>query len=100
MSSTLRIAVGSILVGLAVLALKLLAWWMTGSVALLSDALESTVNVATALAALIAIRVAAMPADHQGFRVTSILFLRSRVEQRGGTTRAVLLEYRFRLLAV
>ena len=63
MSSTLRIAVGSILVGLAVLALKLLAWWMTGSVALLSDALESTVNVATALAALIAIRVAAMPAD-------------------------------------
>ncbi|SET51233.1 cation diffusion facilitator family transporter [Paracoccus homiensis] len=63
MSPTLKIAVGSIFVGLLVLGLKLLAWWLTGSVALLSDALESTVNVATALAALIAIRVAARPAD-------------------------------------
>lgn len=63
MSSTLRIAVGSIVVGVIVLALKALAWWMTGSVALLSDALESTVNVATAIAALIAIKVAAKPAD-------------------------------------
>ena len=58
-----RIAIGSLLVGLAVLALKLVAWWLTGSVALLSDALESTVNLATAGAALIAIRVASMPAD-------------------------------------
>lgn len=63
MTNVLKIAMGSILVGLVVLALKLLAWWMTGSVALLSDALESTVNVATAFAALIAIRVAARPAD-------------------------------------
>lgn len=36
---------------------------MTGSIALMSDALESTVNVATAVAALVAIRVAARPAD-------------------------------------
>lgn len=63
MSATERIATGSILVGIVVLALKSLAWWLTGSVALLSDALESTVNVATAIAALIAIRVAARPAD-------------------------------------
>lgn len=63
MNTTLKIAMGSIAVGLAVLALKLLAWWLTGSIALLSDALESTVNVATALAALIAIRVAQRPAD-------------------------------------
>lgn len=63
MNSTLKIAIGSIVVGLAVLGMKLLAWWMTGSVALLSDALESTVNVATAIAALIAIRIAARPAD-------------------------------------
>jgi cation diffusion facilitator family transporter len=63
MSSTLRTAVASILVGLLVLGLKTLAWWLTGSVALLSDALESIVNVATAVAALIAIRVAALPAD-------------------------------------
>lgn len=61
--STLRLALCSIVVGFLVLGLKTLAYWMTGSVALLSDALESIVNVATAFAALIAIRVAAKPAD-------------------------------------
>lgn len=63
MSQTLKIAIGSVLVGVVVLAIKLLAWWMTGSVALYSDALESIVNVATALAALAAVRYAARPAD-------------------------------------
>ena len=63
LTTTIKLAIGSLLVGFAVLALKALAWWMTGSIALLSDALESTVNVATALAALIAVRVAARPAD-------------------------------------
>ena len=63
MSPTLKLAVGSLFIGGAVLALKALAWWLTGSVALLSDALESTVNLATAIAALIAIQVAAKPAD-------------------------------------
>lgn len=63
MSPPLFLAIGSIFIGLAVLGLKTLAWWLTGSVALLSDALESTVNVATAIAALVAIRVAAKPAD-------------------------------------
>lgn len=63
MTTTIRLAIGSIFVGLAVLALKTFAYWITGSVALLSDALESTVNVATAFAALIAIHVAAKPAD-------------------------------------
>ncbi len=63
MSTTVKLAIGSILVGVIVLAIKMLAWWLTGSVALFSDALESTVNVATAIAALIAIRVAARPAD-------------------------------------
>lgn len=58
-----QIALGSIFVGLAVLGLKLLAWAMTGSIALLSDALESVVNVATAIAALVAIRIATLPAD-------------------------------------
>lgn len=65
MTATERIAIGSIFIGLLVLALKALSWWLTGSVALLSDALESTVNVATAVAALIAIRVAARPADRE-----------------------------------
>lgn len=63
MSSTVKLAIGSILIGIIVLLLKALAYWVTGSVALFSDALESTVNVATALAALIAIKVAALPAD-------------------------------------
>ncbi len=63
MTRTMQLATGSIVVGLVVLGLKLLSWQMTGSIALFSDALESTVNVATAIAALIAIRVAARPAD-------------------------------------
>lgn len=63
LSPTERIALGSIAIGIVVLGLKTLAWWLTGSVALLSDALESIVNVATALAALVAIRIAAKPAD-------------------------------------
>ena len=63
MSTTMKLALGSLAVGCAVLLLKAIAWWMTGSVALFSDALESTVNVATAVAALVAIKVAERPAD-------------------------------------
>lgn len=63
MTHVVKLAIGSIVLGLVVLGLKVLAWVMTGSVALLSDALESTVNVVTAIAALLAIRVAALPAD-------------------------------------
>lgn len=63
MSEALKLAVGSLVIGCIVLCLKVLAWWMTGSVALLSDALESTVNLATAFAALVAIQVAARPPD-------------------------------------
>ena len=55
----------SIAVAGAVLALKYLAYWVTGSVALYSDALESIVNLITALIALYAIHVAAQPADRQ-----------------------------------
>jgi cation diffusion facilitator family transporter len=58
-----RIAGGSILLGCAVLALKGAAWWVTGSAALYSDALESIVNVAASLLALGAVRLAAKPAD-------------------------------------
>lgn len=46
-----------------VIALKLVAWRVSGSVGLLSDALESVVNVVAALGALIALRVSARPAD-------------------------------------
>lgn len=46
-----------------VLGLKLSAWWVTGSVALLSDGLESTVNVVAAFIAYFVIRYAQKPAD-------------------------------------
>jgi len=58
-----RAAKLSFLVALAVLGLKALAYLLTGSVALLSDALESTVNVAAALMALFTIRFAQRPPD-------------------------------------
>ena len=58
-----RIAIGSIGIGCLVLGLKGAAWWLTGSVALFSDALESTVNVAASLLALGAVHFAAIPAD-------------------------------------
>lgn len=63
MTRAITTAAGSVAVALAVLALKGVAWWITGSVALFADALESVVNVAAALAALAAVRYAAMPAD-------------------------------------
>ena len=58
-----RIAAGSIGIGVLVLAMKGVAWWITGSAALYSDALESTVNIAASVVALIALRFAAKPAD-------------------------------------
>lgn len=60
---TLAIAAASLVVGLVVLGLKFLAWYVTGSIALYSDALESIVNVVTAIVALIAVRLAQRPAD-------------------------------------
>ena len=63
MTKIIKLAIGSIVVGVTVLALKSLAYWLTGSIALYSDALESTVNVATAIAALLAVRYSARPAD-------------------------------------
>jgi len=58
-----RIAAISIAVAIAVTAIKYLAYMRTGSVALYSDALESIVNVLTAVVALIAVRIGAQPAD-------------------------------------
>ena len=39
------------------------------------------------------------PADQPDFRIASLTFLRARAEQRGEARRAVLLEYRARLIA-
>jgi cation diffusion facilitator family transporter len=60
---TIRIAAISVLVGLVVLAIKSFAYYLTGSIALYSDALESVVNIATAAAALVAVRLSARPAN-------------------------------------
>ncbi len=57
------LASASVAVGLVVLGLKYWAAHITGSVALLSDALESIVNVVAALAALVAVSLAARPAN-------------------------------------
>ena len=53
----------SIAVALATIALKTGAWWVTDSVSLLSDALESLVNLAGAMFALTMVTVADQPAD-------------------------------------
>jgi cation diffusion facilitator family transporter len=58
-----RLAVGSIAVAVSVLALKWAAYKATGSLALYSDALESIVNVVTALVAALALQQAARPPD-------------------------------------
>ncbi|MBZ9766288.1 MULTISPECIES: cation diffusion facilitator family transporter [unclassified Mesorhizobium] len=58
-----RLAFSSILVAFVVLVLKLAAWYITGSVALYSDALESIVNVIASAAAFWAIQVSYKPAD-------------------------------------
>jgi cation diffusion facilitator family transporter len=58
-----RFALGGTVVGCVVLGLKGAAWWVTGSAALYSDALESTINVAASLIAWLALRFAARPAD-------------------------------------
>ena len=53
----------SIIVSVIVFGMKMAAWWATGSVGLLSDALESTVNIVAAVVALFALRTAMKPAD-------------------------------------
>ncbi len=53
----------SVAVAVATIALKTGAWWLTDSVGLLSDALESLVNLAGAIFALMMVTVAAQPPD-------------------------------------
>jgi len=53
----------SIFAALATISLKLVAWWVSGSVGLLSDALESFVNLAGAMFALLMIQIANEPPD-------------------------------------
>ncbi len=53
----------ALLGGLLVFALKLLGAWLTGSVGVLSDALESTVNIAAAIVTAWAVGIASRPPD-------------------------------------
>jgi cation diffusion facilitator family transporter len=55
----------SIAAAAATILLKLLAFWLTNSVGLLSDALESVANLATAVVALVALSIASRPADEE-----------------------------------
>jgi cation diffusion facilitator family transporter len=62
-ASLKRYAWLSIAAALATILLKGGAWWLTGSVGMLSDALESFVNLAGAMMALAMLSLAAQPAD-------------------------------------
>jgi cation diffusion facilitator family transporter len=63
MTDLRRYAWLSVAAAIATILLKGAAWWMTGSVGLLSDAIESFVNLAGALMALWMLTLAAQPAD-------------------------------------
>jgi hypothetical protein len=56
-------------------------------------------DAAAPLADAIEHRVETLPAEQDGFTVAAVQFLRARAEQRPANTRAMLLEYRFRLIA-
>jgi cation diffusion facilitator family transporter len=60
-----RFAWLSIGTGIVVFGLKLYAYFLTDSVGLLSDALESTVNIVAAVVALVALKAAARPGDER-----------------------------------
>lgn len=60
-----KFALLSIAAALATIALKTLAWWLTDSVGLLSDALEGSVNLVGATVALTMLTIAARPADDE-----------------------------------
>ena len=63
MSTLKKFAWLSVATAIVTIALKVGAWWVTGSVGLLSDAAESVVNLVAAVIALGAISVSERPAD-------------------------------------
>jgi cation diffusion facilitator family transporter len=60
-----RFAAVAVAAAVAVIALKIGAWWLTGSVGLLSDAVESLANLAGAVVAYLALVVADRPPDDE-----------------------------------
>lgn len=76
-----RFAWLSIAAAILTIGLKLGAYWLTNSVGLLSDALESLVNLVTAIVALVALRIAAKPADEEfSFGYSKVEFFSSGFE--------------------
>jgi cation diffusion facilitator family transporter len=76
-----RFAWLSIAAALVTIGMKLGAFWMTNSVSLLSDALESVVNLVTAIVALVALHIASRPADEEfGYGYSKIEFFSSGFE--------------------
>ncbi|WP_029457860.1 cation diffusion facilitator family transporter [Dietzia alimentaria] len=63
MSTLKKFAWLAVATAIVTIALKVGAWWVTGSVGLLSDAAESVVNLVAAVIALVAITVSERPAD-------------------------------------
>ncbi|PNU04652.1 DUF3168 domain-containing protein [Novosphingobium guangzhouense] len=55
-------------------------------------------DVAAGLVSALEARVDTLPRTQPGFQIATIQFLRARAEQRAESRRAILLEYRFRLL--
>jgi cation diffusion facilitator family transporter len=80
-SGASKFAALSIAAALATIALKTLAWWLTDSVGLLSDAIEGTINLVGATVALAMISIAARPpdADH-AFGYTKAEYFASGLE--------------------
>jgi cation diffusion facilitator family transporter len=58
-----RLLMASVVVAIITITLKTLAWYITDSVGLLSDAMESFVNLASAIFALLMVTIAQRPAD-------------------------------------
>ncbi len=54
-----------VVTGLVLFAIKIVAWWMTNSVAILTDALESTVNVLASFIGLYSLTLSAKPKDKE-----------------------------------
>lgn len=76
-----RFAWLSIAAALATIGIKSLAWWLTGSVGLLSDALESLVNLAGGIFALLMLGIAALPPDeHHDYGHSKAEYFASGVE--------------------
>ena len=80
-SGASKFAVLSIVAALVTIALKVLAWWLTDSVGLLSDAIEGTINIVGATVALAMISVAARPPDEDhAFGYTKAEYFASGLE--------------------